>query len=70
MLDEIESVRSMHKKRSPKREEDDAVLVDDNSSQDSEKRVKNKLGSGQPDVVFFNDPNAIDTLRKIKEQHS
>lgn len=35
-------------------EEDDAVLIDDNSSNDSNKKHRwGKIGNGRPDVVFF-----------------
>ena len=50
-------------------EDDDAVLIDDNSSNDSNKKHRwGKIGNGRPDVVFFQDPDALAELRKIKEE--
>ena len=57
---------SVQKKRSPKRDEDD-VVIDDNSSQGSDKKMKGSTETGQPDIVFFNDPDAVTELRRIKE---
>ena len=54
------------------KDDDDEVLVDDNSSNDSGKKNRwGKIGNGRPDVIFFHDPDAVNELRKIKEeQHS
>lgn len=57
------------KMRETAQEEDDAVLIDDNSSNDSSKKHRwGKIGNGRPDVVFFQDPDALAELRKIKEE--
>ena len=64
------ATKELEEKHKYKGEDDDEVLVDDNSSNDSEKQKNRwgKIGSGQPDIVFFEDPDAVNELRRIKEE--
>ena len=45
---------------------EDAVLIDDNSSNDSSKKIFGGGGIGKPEVIFLQDPNCIEDLKRIK----
>ncbi len=63
---EMNSVKRKMTKKSP--DNDDAVLIDDNSSnEDGGIRRVTPMEHRKPKVVFFQDPNIVEEYKQLKD---